>query len=179
MTVFTKLPQDMLQHEIARFLDHRDILSFNEVLKNGERVYKKLPADYALNHHILIIKDAHTILANQSEAAHNEAHYSATAINLKPIKKLVYTTKKFFKFLGDPFNKPMFMYQKGIKESQMNIINYWLDGIKTDPDNNFYSLLSARQKKEIEDVGLAAAISINATPFVRSIKLSRLARAIF
>jgi len=133
MSVFTKLPQDMLQHEIAPFLDHRDSLSFNEVLRRNERVYKKLPADYALKH------------ALKTKRIHYET--IATRLNLllsnvgdwddARVRRAVMELKKVFAFLKDPVNSIIFMYLRNLKGVMSRMVERWLDD-----DQELYGFLS-------------------------------------
>jgi hypothetical protein len=173
MSVFARLPQDMLQYEIARFLNHRDILSFNEVLKNGERVYKKLPVDYAIKHHILVCKGQFDKIAADAQI---EINYVEGWGIMGHIERLVVTWLKLFKFFADPINKLAFSYQQGLKESQLRTVHYWLEDAV---DEEFYNLIDEQQKKDLLEAAMAAYDAINATPFVRHIKVSREALAIF
>jgi hypothetical protein len=174
MSVFTALPQDILQHEITRFLEHRDITSFNEILKNGERVYKKLPIDYALNHHILLLKDKFNKIAYMAQL---DIDYAIAGLPSRDsVSFLAASWLKLFNFLADPFNKLIFMYQQGLKESQLRTVHNWQNDLVRE---DFYMFLSEEEKNELTAAAVAAADAINSTPFVRHIKVSRAARAIF
>jgi hypothetical protein len=166
MSIFTRLPQDMLQYEIARFLEHRDILSFNEVLKNGERVYKKLPVDYAIKHHILVCK-------SQFDKIAADAQMWCLMGN---IDRLVVTWLKLFKFFANPINKLVFSYQQGVKENQLRTVYNWLEDAV---DEEFYTLIDKKQKEELLAAAMAAIDAINGAPFVRHIQVSRAALSIF
>jgi hypothetical protein len=63
--VFSLLPHDVKMHEITRFLNHRDVLAFNDVLRRDERVCKKLPADFALKHALGILKQEHNSIVRR------------------------------------------------------------------------------------------------------------------
>jgi hypothetical protein len=123
MSVFTKLPQDMLQHEIAPFLDHRDSLSFNEVLRRDERVYKKLPADYALKH-ALKTKRIHyetiTVRLNLLLDCLDWGREDEPALAATELRKV-------FNFLKDPVNSIIFMHLRNLKEKMIRMVETWID----------------------------------------------------
>jgi hypothetical protein len=174
MTIFSKLPQDMLQHEIARFLDHRDVFAFNEVLDRNERVYKKFPKDYALRHHILRAQALHTTLSKEAQILINNAHnHNWTVINKMPLAPLAKALKKLFDFLADPINKPIFMYQKGLWDSQMDTINYWLVEAEIDPGNEFYAFFNYEEKEMIQTSASLATLNIALIRFERHITLNK------
>jgi len=123
MSVFTKLPQDILQHEITHFLDHRDSLSFNEVLRRNERVYKKLPADYALKH-ALKVKRIHyetiTVRLNLLLDCLDWGREDEPALAATELKKV-------FNFLKDPVNAIIFMHLRGLKNKMIRMVEQWID----------------------------------------------------
>ena len=58
-TLFDSLPGDILQHEINKYLLPLERITLNEVFLKRfpkERVYKKFPTDYALRHHIILVR---------------------------------------------------------------------------------------------------------------------------
>lgn len=175
--VFSLLPHDIKMYEITRFLTHADTLSFNSVLRRDERVWKKLPRDYAIKHHILTVKTKFDVIAAAAQKAIEDADEKASVINMEPIPRFVVTLTKLFKFLADPFNKPIFMYQQGLKESQLKTIDYWILDVQNDAENDFWRLLSSEQRREIKRAAKAAGRAVSETPFVRQISLSAAARA--
>ena len=160
MSVFTRLPQDMLQFEIARFLNHSDTLSWNEVLKNNERVYKKLPADYAIKHQIKMSHKAYQGIgaALQFQLDHPIGrHTDALCVRL---------LKKYFAWFRDPKNSLVFMYIEGRKQTFSELITAWCD-----TDLDFYERLSDEQVDELRLDAAQTLSYIESVPYVRSIRL--------
>ena len=130
---FSLLPHDIKLHEISRFLTSADVISFNSVLRRDERVYKKLPADYALKH------------ALKTKRIHYET--IATRLNLllsnvgdwddARVRRAVMELKKVFAFLKDPVNSIIFMYLRNLKGVMSRMVERWLDD-----DQELYGFLS-------------------------------------
>jgi len=165
MSVFTNLPQDMLQHEITRFLDHRDSLSFNEVLRRNERVYKKLPADYALKH-ALKTKRLHfeTIVTRLNLLLHQLGCSTAFGFDAESHRWAALATtelKKVFAFLKDPLNSLIFMYLPKLKEKMIRRVNDWMADY-----TELYELLSDGGA-ELRALATETCDYITSVPFVR------------
>jgi len=180
MSVFTKLPQDMLQWEIARFLDHRDVLAFNEVLHRNERVYKKLPADFALKNHLLAIIQKYQSIKSRARRAMSHCRLCSRG-GRRPsrasLRAFVISYKEFFAFLADPMNQLIFNYQRGFKDRQWEVLDYLRNA--AEDEEEFFPFLHPEQVNEFQYAANKAWIVINETPFVRDIPLSRKAQAIF
>jgi len=131
--VFSTLPYDIKVHEIASFLKHCDIISFNEVLRRDERVYKKLPADYALKH-ALKTKRIHfeTIVTRLNLLLSNVGDWDDVRV-----RRAVIELKKVFAFLKNPVNAIIFMHIRHLKEQMGRMVEQWLDD-----DQELYSFLS-------------------------------------
>ena len=158
MSLFTKLPQDMLQYEIARFLDHRDILAFNEVVRRGERIYKKLPADFALKHTLNILRQEHNSIVHRYEI------YRVA----KDFKQRRRAAKAMFRFCLNPRSEIAFMYQTGVKKKLIQFLTPWTSEDMY-PDY-WYDMSEIRKEKYIE-FARAAWHTVAETPFVRHISL--------
>jgi hypothetical protein len=161
MSVFTALPQDMLQYEIARFLTHNDALNWNEVLKNNERVYKKLPADYAIKHQIKISYKAYQGIAAalQFQLDHMIGrHTDALCVRL---------LKKYFAWFRDPKNSLVFMYIEGRRQAFLELITAWCDD-----DLEFYDRISNEQVDELRMEAAETVSYIESVPYVRPIRLA-------
>ena len=161
MSVFTALPQDMLQWEIARFLTHKDALAFNEVLRKDERVYKKLPADYAIKH--------------QFKISHNSYHSIAPALlfSLSRIQdgwqeihapKAVKLLKKLFAWFKDPKNHVVLMHTTGRKEGFLENIGQWTEG-----DLELYEHISSSKVDELRAEAREVLALISEVPFIRHV----------
>lgn len=130
---FSLLPHDIKMHEIARFLDHRDTLAFNAVLRRDERVYKKLPVDYALKH-ALKTKRIHyeTIATRLNLLLSNVGEWDDVRV-----RRAVMELKKVFSFLKDPVNSIIFIYLRNLKGVMIRMVERWLDD-----DQDLYGFLS-------------------------------------
>ena len=164
MSVFTALPQDMLQYEIARFLTSADTLNFNEVLKKDERVYKKLPTDYALKH-ALITKRAHyesivirlNFLLNRLDwgaSPHFDWERSRPGRAEKELKKM-------FAFFRDPVNAVIFMHLPKLKAQMAHMVGGWMD-----EDNELYTYMRD-EGRELRTLAEETRDYIASVPFVR------------
>ena len=164
MSVFTTLPQDMLQWEIARFLTHKDTLNWNEVLKNDERVYKKLPTDYAIQHQIHL--SYHTYQEIAKEIHYNIDRITAPWLGNYHIRQSVKMLKKYFAWFNDPKNHIVLMYTKGRKEGFLENIGEW-----TEIDVELYEYIpetdvEALRTKAFETLNLVADVK-----FVRHVNV--------
>jgi hypothetical protein len=123
MTTFSKLPQDMLQHEINRYLDPNSRGDFNAVLKSSERVYKKFPTDYALKHAILTAhKTCRTIV---SELYYNLENIGGGIVDSRGVsfeRKSVKCLRRLFAFFKNPHNSVIFMYISDLKDISISLI---------------------------------------------------------
>jgi len=123
MSIFTHLPQDMLQHEINRYLDPNSRCDFNAVLKSSERVYKKFPTDYALKHAILTAhKTCSTIV---SELYYNLENIGSGIVDSRGLsfeKKSVKCLRRLFAFFKNPHNSVIFMYISDLKDISTTLI---------------------------------------------------------
>ena len=126
MSVFTALPQDMLQWEINRFLTHKDALNWNEVLKKDERVFKKFPKDYAIRHQIKRSYENYQEIAWKLQISLNRVEV-AGYLNEMHAPNSVKLLKKYFAFFKDPKNHVVLMYTQGLKGSFLQSISQWTD----------------------------------------------------
>ena len=150
--IFSLLPYD-LKLEIAGLLDHRDILALNESLRRDERVYKKLPADYALTIHILALKQKYTSLATKANDAHRGvslfARWGFSRPSRTALEIFVNSYRQVFDFMADPVNAPIFAYQSGLKHKQADLLEYWLNEAEGQEEGSaFPAGYRARQHKE-------------------------------
>jgi hypothetical protein len=163
MSVFTALPQDMLQWEINRFLDPLSRLQWNQVLKSDERVYKKLPIDYAIKHQIKLslesYRDLTWKLKNNIDRIMFRGHFHVEHL-LGAVKLL----KKFFAFFKDPKNQIVLMHVKGRKERFADLIMEWCD-----EDFEIYTLISTKKRDELRIEAAEVALFIASIPFLRDV----------
>ena len=160
MSVFTKLPQDMLQWEVACFLDHRDILSFNEVVRKNERVYKKFPADYALKHALITKRLHYETIATRLNIMLNYLNNWECRRPAQAEKEL----KKIFAFLKDPLNAFIFMYLRQLKGMMTRMVECWIE-----EDQELYEYLSDGGR-ELRALATETRDYIATIPFVRHVQ---------
>jgi hypothetical protein len=165
-SVFTKLPQDMLQYEIARFLDHRDVIAFNEVVKKDERVWKKLPADFALKHALDILQQEHNNIVKRYQIY----------LDADDFPRLRRTAKCMFRFCLNPRSEIAFMHQKGVRERLIRFLTPWVD-----EDSEVWGTTSVNRKEKLLEFARAALEWVSQIPFVRHVTLNpvRLTQSIF
>jgi hypothetical protein len=70
---FLDLPQDVLLHNIAPYLDTTHFL--NEILPKSHKIIKKLSKDFIRKHHFDILKEKFKVLIRKCEETHYEKRY--------------------------------------------------------------------------------------------------------
>jgi hypothetical protein len=163
MSVFTALPQDMLQWEISRFLTPLSRAEFNCVLQPDERIYKKLPADYALSHHIRTVfaqyqENAKMVIFTMCLTERGGIHRRRDA------KRFARKLCRLLKFFNSPMNQLAIMYQKNLKDMLLRTWAEWQDD-----DLVVYDFITEAEKEEIQENARLAISIIETTSFVRHI----------
>jgi hypothetical protein len=166
MSVFTNLPQDMLQWEISRFLDPISRADFNAVLRPDEHVYKKLCSDYALKHHILVVKKSYDDIARQLNAKLRMLHNEL--LRKKNVEDSVNLLNRLFKFFLTPMNSSIISYQLNLKEMLVSTALEWQSD---EPD--LYEFISIAEKEELKKNALLMMTQIELTHFVRHVKIAK------
>jgi len=164
MSVFTALPQDMLQWEINRFLDPISRMQWNEVLKKDERVYKKLPTDYALKHALITKRAQYEGIATRlasllkrldwGASPYFDWEHSRPALAEKELKKM-------FAFFRDPVNSIIFMHLRNLKDKMARMVEGWMDN-----DLELYSYMRD-EGRELRILAEETRDYITRVPFVR------------
>jgi len=158
MSPFSKLPQDMLQWEIGRFLTSTDVLNFNTVLKNDERIYKKFPKDYALKHAI-ITKRTHyeTIVTRLNHLL------GCLTLGLRPLRAQK-DLKKLFTFFLDPSTAIIFTHQLSVKFQMAHMVEQWME-----EDQELYDYMTHEETLEMIALARKTRDYINAIPNGRGV----------
>jgi hypothetical protein len=160
MTIFSKLPQDILQWEIGRFLTSTDVLNFNTVLKKDERVYKKFPKDYALKHAI-ITKKIHY------EAIATRLNKLLDCLTLGPrIVRAQKDLKKLFTFFLDPSTAIIFTHQLPVKFQMAHMIEQWME-----EDQELYYYMTYKETLEMIALARKTRDYINSIPNGRDVTI--------
>jgi len=162
---FTALPQDMLQYEINRFLDPVSRADFNAVLKVDERVYKKLPEDYAVAHDITVKRAQYKSMMMRLSYYINLVDLDYETGKKRAVIKAE-LLKKIWAFLRDPLNANIFAYSKGLNMQMIRMVGEW-----TVDDVDFYDFLEDRGR-ELRTLAEETCTVIALRPFVRQISIS-------
>ena len=161
MSVFTALPQDMLQHEINRFLDPLSRLHWNEVLKKDERVYKKLPVDFALKHELRVLKQQHNSIVQRYQIYQR----------VDDFPRLRRAASAMVRFCISPRSDIVFMHQTGVREIMISFLTPWVD-----EHSEVWEGASALRKEKLIG-GARAALNVACSiPLVRQVPLKRATR---
>lgn len=163
MTVFSLLPQDMLQYEINRFLDPVSRMAWNEVLCSDERVFKKFPADYVLKHQILVSNKRYQRIAQ-------ETNYFIENIELSPLRgralKRLKLLTRFFNYFTDPQSAISISFTQGLKEMFLEMLDSWAAGAMA-----IYDYITLERESEIRAEARKAFDAVSAIPYVRNVSL--------
>jgi hypothetical protein len=164
--VFSLLPYDIKMHEITRFLTHADSIAFNSVLRRDERVYKKLPVDFALKHALDILQQEHN----------NIVHRYQIYQDADDFPRLRRAAKCMFRFCLNPRSEIAFMHQTGVKESLIRFLTPWVD-----KDSEVWEGAKPERKEKLLRFARAALEWVSETPFVRHVTLNpvRITQSIF
>jgi hypothetical protein len=164
MSVFTRLPQDMLQHEISRFLDPISRAEFNCVLKDDERIYKKLDTDYALKHHIITVKKGYeNIVSKLNYNLQSLGHDWAGQLN---VRRAINKLKRFFNFFLKPMNLVVVSYQQNVRAMLIRTVKDWLE------DQELYEFTTCQEKEELQNNALLALATLRSVTFVRQVNIA-------
>jgi hypothetical protein len=169
MSIFSKLPQDMLQHEINHFLDPVSRMAWNDILKKDEKVYRKFPVDYAIRHQI------HTSHLAYQAITTKLMYYLeklSTVNTIKYGKLASIYLKKFFAFFQNPLNQIVIMHVDGMKEEFMTMVEEF-----TQPDLELYAHLNIFVSRDIVlELRASARYTLKAiaeVPYIRKIAANK------
>jgi hypothetical protein len=164
--VFSLLPHDVKIYEIASFLNHQDALAFNSVLRRDERVWKKLPADFALKHALDILQQEHNNIVKRYQIYQDADDFP----------RLRRAAKCMFRFCLAPRSEIAFMHQTGVRESLIRFLTPWVD-----ENSEVWEGASENRKEKLLGFARAALEWVSGTPFVRHVTLNpvRLTESIF
>jgi hypothetical protein len=167
MTAFTALPQDVLQYEINRYLNPESRAEFNAVLKPDERIYKKLPTDYALKHAIKTTFNAYTSIGLLADFYTEEIYgtdYRRMSAAICGEKTLI----RMFNLWFQPLNALAIMYQRGLKEQLLRSLESWMED---DDQNVLYNTLYDGGAT-LRAAAAAARTRVEAIPFRHHISIA-------
>jgi hypothetical protein len=170
MTVFTKLPQDMLMHEINRFLDPVSRANFNAVLKPDERVYKKMPTDFAIAFDIEVKRAKYESIAKRLRFRLNRLDWGGShyfdweSSNPARAEKAL---RAMFTFFQAPTTAIIFAHKTGLREQMAHMVGDW-----TEDDNELYTYMRDGGA-ELKALAAQTRTVILSHPFVRQVHFAR------
>lgn len=166
MSVFARLPQDMLQWEISRFLDPISRAEFNCVLKNDERIYKKFAANYALRHHIVTVKKAYE--NNVIALNHALGLLGYDEVGAKKVKLSFKHLNNIFNLFTNPVNLIVVSYQRNLREILLRLVETW-----EDDDQELYEYCAFLQprKAEVQENARRMAAAVRPIAFVHHVNI--------
>ena len=170
MSVFTKLPQDVLQHVLSRFLDHVSRANFNAVLKPDERVYKKMPTDFAIAFDIEIKRSQYESMATRLNSRLNRLdwggshHFDYESSNPARAEKEL---KKMFAFFQAPSTAIIFAHKKKLGPQMARMVGEW-----TEDDNELYEYMRDGGA-ELKALAAKTRDVILSRPFVRQVHFAQ------
>ena len=132
---------------------------------NGLSTPKRLPADYALKHHIKTLKGTcDNIIANMNTALENIG-YEDYDLNKRFARRAARNALKLFKFLVDPMSANLFMYMRGFQEHALKIAQIW-----TKDSLEAYDYLDPHIIYDVKTVAVLAMTAIELVPFIRHVE---------
>ena len=163
---FSKLPQDMLQHEINRFLDPISRASFNAVLKPEERVYKKFCADYSLKHELKTLRQAYKMKLGKINAwLDGTEHTNSGALRLAKI------IVSFIHWLKEPRHTILIIYRANLKAKILAMLEMFMgESIEDGGDVWYYDMLPGYRIEHIQEAARLSYDELQKIEFVRHIK---------
>ena len=127
---------------------------------------KRLPADYALKHHIKTLKATYDNIVMNMSMALETIGYEDYDLNKCFARRAARNALKLFKFLVDPMSTNLFMYQRGFKEYIVNVIaKIW-----TNDALEAYVYLGPQIIYDVKTVAVLAITAIEHIPFIRHIE---------
>lgn len=113
---FAKVPHMVLLKVLNPFLSPLDRASFNRTLEWQERVYKPLPTDYALKHHLRILLLKNRLMVSELN------RFLKIDYNPKATQRVYELYGKLCEFYQDPMTAPLFQYtEQAINDVLFNL----------------------------------------------------------
>jgi hypothetical protein len=166
MTVFARLPQDVLQYVINPYLKHHDRLALNVVLKPDERIYRKIPKDYAIVHEIETKKTLYESMMRRLNYYMNLYDLDNKTNRERALIKAE-LTKKIYAFLCDPLNALLFAHVKGLKEQMIASVR---EDLTYEEDFHYYL---PDKGAELCALAKATLAVIESRPFLRKVHFAK------
>lgn len=168
MNIFNGVPRDVLQHVLCDFLRPLERTAFNEAALKafpGERIYKKLPADYAIKHYLLMANDKYQsiVIELKSELDPNVA----TELTYKGY--LHYG--ELCDFVSHPMNSIMFQHSHWLRACTIAVLDNIIQiNLLNHATREFYKGLTATQINNLIKEATKAREIINGIPIGNKIE---------
>lgn len=169
--LFTRLPQDVLQHEINRFLDHVSRANFNAVLKPDERVYKKMPKDFAIAFDIEVKRAQYESMAKRLRHLTNRLDWGPSPFfdwERSHPALAEKTLRKMFAFFQAPSTAIVFAHKEGLREQMARMVGEW-----TEDDNELYEEYLPAWGADLKALAVQTRAVILSRPFVRQVHFAK------
>jgi hypothetical protein len=112
---FTRVPYDVLQWELNRFLSVTDRASFNTVMQQPERIHKRFAKDFAEKHAVNVaLRHQRSHVKKINYMAENE-----DVLGRQGVMQAVEIIGKYADFLVKPIAVPLFKYRTHTKEKAL------------------------------------------------------------
>jgi hypothetical protein len=178
-TLFDYLPGDVLQYEINKFLLPLERVTLNQAalhLSPGERLSKKLPSDYVIKHHNLVVKRIANKLSKSINIICNSSYHGDAHVRKHHLKPLLSLYRKLFAVLKNPLNRSIYMYDSDAREAILTTCEN--TGFEYQANSIYYSFWREMNVLETIDNPITKDAQeiiniINGTPFEREIYVSQ------
>ena len=158
--IFNFIPHDVTQHVMNPFLTAEDRANLNAVLEPTERVYKRLPSDFAIKHAVKAfasVQKAHVARITEAMDACYDLLEQGIDRDSKPLRPLA----RYIDFIISPQAKLIFQHRAKAKQSALNDLNLFLD----EQECPFDRFMCMKMRVRILD----AIDLVTATEFIRQV----------
>jgi hypothetical protein len=171
MTVFTRIPQDVVQYVINPFLDKTSRAEFNAVLKPDERVYKKMPTDFAIAFDIEVKRAKYESMAKRlryltSRLAWGPSTFFDWERSHPALAEK--TLRAMFAFFQEPSTAIIFAHKEGLREQMAHMVGEW-----TENDNELYEEYMPAWGADLKALAAQTRDVILSRPFVRNVHFEK------
>ena len=125
--VFNLVPHMITLKVINPFLTAEDRANFNAVLEPTERVYKKLPTDFAIKHGLRVFMAAQRRWVPSITEALSECNELVIMGIKKADKTTLRSIRHYVQFISSLQARLIFQYKVQAKESSLNDLHLFLD----------------------------------------------------
>jgi hypothetical protein len=162
--IFSTVNWDIKQYAIATFLGVVDRTAWNQVLKNDERVFKKLDKNYALRHHIIVVSRKFNSMKKRLDYAEEDLDESGFIVDKAALRKAEKALLDICKFCKTPEFEFLAKYSSVAGRAVKQGLEFYCDFASPTPLYEFISMTHSQY--------LAGTVTV-AFDYIGSIKLVR------